>query len=72
MKLVSLFVNVTDKNGAIVGSLTQDDFKIFEDGRPQKIAVFERESEIPLEPDPWLSIPAPAPIRDRIIEGAAA
>lgn len=48
VKLVSLFVNVTDKNGAIVGSLTQDDFKIFEDGRPQKIAVFERQSEMPL------------------------
>ena len=48
VKLVSLFVNVTDKNGAIVGGLTQDDFKIFEDGRPQKIAVFERQSEMPL------------------------
>jgi len=49
VKLVSLFVNVTDRNGAIVGSLTQDDFKILEDGRPQKIAVFERQSEMPLE-----------------------
>jgi Ca-activated chloride channel homolog len=48
VKLVSIFVNVTDKSGAIVGSLTQDDFKIFEDGRPQKIAVFERQSEMPL------------------------
>jgi Ca-activated chloride channel homolog len=48
VKLVSLFVNVTDKNGAIVGSLTEDDFKVLEDGRPQKIAVFERQSEMPL------------------------
>ena len=48
VKLVSIFVNVTDKNGAIVGGLTQDDFKITEDGRPQKIAVFERQSEMPL------------------------
>jgi Ca-activated chloride channel homolog len=48
VKLVSLFVNVTDKNGAIVGSLTKDDFRITEDGRPQKIAVFERQSEMPL------------------------
>lgn len=48
VKLVSLFVNVTDKNGMIVGGLTQDDFKISEDGRPQKIAVFERQSEMPL------------------------
>lgn len=48
VKLVSLFVNVTDKNGMIVGGLTQDDFKISEDGRPQKIAIFERQSEMPL------------------------
>ena len=48
VKLVSLFVNVTDKTGAIVGGLTQDDFKVFEDGRLQKIAHFERQSEMPL------------------------
>ena len=48
VKLVSIFVNVTDKNGAIVGALDQQDFKITEDGRPQKIAVFERQSEMPL------------------------
>jgi Ca-activated chloride channel family protein len=49
VKLVNLFVNVTDKNGAIVGGLGQDDFKVSEDGRPQKIAIFERQSEIPLK-----------------------
>jgi Ca-activated chloride channel homolog len=48
VKLVSLFVNVTDQGGAIVGGLTKDDFKITEDGRPQTIAVFERQSEMPL------------------------
>jgi Ca-activated chloride channel homolog len=48
VKLVSIFVNVTDKTGAIVGGLTQDDFKVFEDGRAQKIAHFERQSEMPL------------------------
>ena len=48
VKLVSIFVNVTDTTGAIVGGLTQDDFKLFEDGRPQRIAVFERQSELPL------------------------
>jgi Ca-activated chloride channel homolog len=47
-KLVNLFVNVTDQNGAVVGGLTKDDFKIAEDGRPQEIAVFERQSEMPL------------------------
>lgn len=48
VKLVSIFVNVTDKNGALVGGLTQNDFAVFEDNRPQEIAVFERQSELPL------------------------
>lgn len=48
VKLVSIFVNVTDKNGALVGGLTQNDFAVYEDGRPQQIAVFERQSELPL------------------------
>jgi len=46
--LVNVFTNVTDATGAIVGGLTKDDFAITEDGRPQRIAVFERQSEIPL------------------------
>jgi Ca-activated chloride channel homolog len=48
VKLVSFFVNVTDKTGAIVGGLTKEDFRITEDGRAQNIAVFERQSEMPL------------------------
>ncbi|MGH9606351.1 MAG: VWA domain-containing protein [Terracidiphilus sp.] len=48
VKLVSVFVNVTDRNGAVVGGLTRDDFAVSEDGRPQKIAVFERVSAVPL------------------------
>ena len=48
VKLVNMFVNVTDQNGAIVGGLTRDDFKVTEDGRPQQIALFERQSELPL------------------------
>jgi len=47
-KLVNLWVNVTDKTGAIVGGLTKADFKIAEDNRPQDIAIFERQSEQPL------------------------
>jgi Ca-activated chloride channel family protein len=46
--LVNVFVNVTDRNGAIVGGLTREDFALTEDGRPQSIAVFERQSELPL------------------------
>ncbi len=48
VKLVNVFTNVTDATGAIVGGLTKEDFQLSEDGRPQRIAVFERQSEIPL------------------------
>ncbi len=48
VRLVNVFVNVTDKNGAIVGGLSKNDFAVYEDGRPQEIAVFERQSELPL------------------------
>jgi Ca-activated chloride channel family protein len=48
VKLVNVFVNVTDPNGVIVGGLTRDDFALTEDGHPQQIAVFERQSELPL------------------------
>jgi Ca-activated chloride channel family protein len=48
VKLVNVFVNVTDRNGSIVGGLEREDFAIAEDGRPQEIAVFERQSELPL------------------------
>jgi Ca-activated chloride channel family protein len=48
VKLVSVFVNVTDATGAIVGGLAREDFAVSEDGRPQQIAVFERQSELPL------------------------
>jgi Ca-activated chloride channel family protein len=46
--LVSIFVNVTDRNGALVGGLAREDFAVTEDGRPQQIAVFERQSALPL------------------------
>jgi len=48
VKLVNVFATVTNPGGAPVSSLKQDDFQIFEDGKPQKIAVFQRESELPL------------------------
>jgi Ca-activated chloride channel family protein len=48
VRLVNVFVNVTDAGGSPVGGLTKDDFTLAEDDRPQKIAVFERQSEMPL------------------------
>jgi Ca-activated chloride channel family protein len=46
--LVNVFVNVTDPDGAPVGGLQQNDFALTEDGVPQKIAYFERETDMPL------------------------
>jgi Ca-activated chloride channel homolog len=48
VRLVNVFVNVTDANGAPVPGLTQQDFALCEDGRPQKIAYFERDTDVPL------------------------
>ncbi len=48
VKLVNVFATVTDTGGAPVSSLKQEDFQVYEDGKLQKIAVFHRESELPL------------------------
>ncbi len=48
VKLVSVFTTVTDSGGAPVSTLKQEDFQVLEDGKPQQIAVFHRESELPL------------------------
>jgi Ca-activated chloride channel family protein len=47
-RLVNVAVNVTDIHGAPVPGLTQSDFQISEDGHPQKIAFFEKDSTTPL------------------------
>ena len=41
--LVVLPINVSDANGDFVPTLTADNFQVFEDGRRQKIKLFERE-----------------------------
>ncbi len=48
VRLVNVFTIVTDESGAPVGNLTKGDFHVFEDGKEQEIAVFARESELPL------------------------
>jgi len=48
VKLVNVFVTVTDEHGAPVAGLTKDNFQLQEDGKDQKIAVFEKESALPL------------------------
>jgi Ca-activated chloride channel family protein len=48
VKLVNVFVTVSDEHGAPIGGLDKDSFRIKEDGLEQKIAVFDRESPLPL------------------------
>jgi Ca-activated chloride channel family protein len=48
VKLVNVFVTVTDEHGAPITNLQKPNFLLKEDGKEQKIAVFDRESSIPL------------------------
>lgn len=47
-KLVYLYVAVRDKKGKIVPGLTQQDFALEEDGRPENITHFMSQSDLPL------------------------
>jgi VWFA-related protein len=46
--LVNVLFSVRDKRGALIPNLTQDDFKVYEDGKEQEIRVFSKESDLPL------------------------
>jgi VWFA-related protein len=48
VKVVNVFATVRDKKGQIAKDLKQDDFSIEEDGRPQVIKYFAKESDLPL------------------------
>src|SRR5579871_6027143 len=48
VKVVNVFATVRDKKGQIVKGLTQNDFVLDEDGRPQTIRYFSAESDLPL------------------------
>ena len=48
VKVVNVLATVRDKNGKIVNKLSQDDFSLDEDGRPQNIKYFSRETDLPL------------------------
>ena len=47
-RLVDVALNVVDAEGAPVSGLTVDDFILTEDNKPQRIAVFDKESATPL------------------------
>ncbi len=46
--LVSVFVNVTDAHGAPVADLEKSNFNLSEDGVPQGVAIFEKQTNVPL------------------------
>jgi VWFA-related protein len=48
VKVVNVLATVRNKQGAIVRTLERDDFALEEDGRPQVIRYFARETDLPL------------------------
>jgi VWFA-related protein len=48
VKVVNVLATVRDKHGQIVNNLTKDDFKLAQDGQPQSIRYFNKETDLPL------------------------
>ncbi len=48
IKVVNVLANVYGKTGEIIRNLTKEDFVLSEDGRPQTIRYFSRETDLPL------------------------
>jgi Ca-activated chloride channel homolog len=48
VELVNVLMTVTDKKNRMVIDKTKDDFHVYEDGQPQTIEYFSRESDLPL------------------------
>src|SRR4029079_1280875 len=46
--VVSVLTSVRDKRGGLVANLEKGDFTVFEDGKPQSIKYFSRETDLPL------------------------
>jgi VWFA-related protein len=48
VKVVSILATVLNKQGQIVHDLSKDDFNVLENGRPQTIKYFSRDTDLPL------------------------
>jgi len=48
VNLVNVFVTVTDAQGAPIAGLAKENFVLLEDNTPQKISVFDKQSELPI------------------------
>jgi VWFA-related protein len=49
VNVVNLLATVRDRNGQFVNHLTKDDFILEEEGRPQEIRYFSRQTDLPLK-----------------------
>jgi VWFA-related protein len=47
-QLVAVPFNVTDKKNRYINELTKDDFELTEDGKPQQVFSFERQTDLPI------------------------
>src|SRR6266513_1343953 len=48
VSVVSILASVRDKKGALIPNLQKDDFTVLEDGKPQTIKYFTKETDVPL------------------------
>ncbi len=48
INVVNILANIMDKHGAIINDLEKPDFTVLEDGRPQAIKYFTRQTDLPL------------------------
>jgi VWFA-related protein len=62
--LVNVLVTVTNKRNRLENGLSKEDFKVFEDNKPQTIRYFSRETDLPLRIG--VMVDTSASIRDRL------
>src|ERR1700739_2115666 len=48
VSVVNVLASVRDKRGGLVGNLEKKDFTVLEDGKPQEIKYFTKESDLPM------------------------
>jgi VWFA-related protein len=62
--LVNVLITVTNKRNRLENGLSKEDFKVFEDNKPQTIRYFSRETDLPLRIG--VLVDTSASIRDRL------
>ena len=48
VRLVRVLTNVRDAAGNLVGDLSKEEFEVLDNGVPQQVSIFERQTEQPL------------------------